>query len=84
MRGLILSSALQPIPGRVVRRIHSGEFIKMRDLLSDNAALHEQLESIQGPLISAVTPAGLRPRVRGSVTHLMGILLPCICGYGNQ
>ena len=56
----------------------------MRDLLSDNAALHEQLESIQGPLISAVTPAGLRPRVRGSVTHLMGILLPCICGYGKQ
>lgn len=36
----------------------------MRDLLSDNAAFHEQLESIQGPLISAVTPAGLRPRVR--------------------
>lgn len=62
--GLILSSALQPIPGRLVRRIRSGEFVEMRDLLSDNVALHEQLESIQGPLISAVTPAGLRPRVR--------------------
>ena len=82
MRGLILSSALQPIPGRVVRRIRSGEFIKMRDLLSDNAALHEQLESIQGPLLSAVTPAGLRPRVR-EVPSLISWVF-CYLAYGNQ
>ena len=62
--GLILSSALQPIPAHLVRRIHSGEFVEMRDLLSDNVALHNQLEAIQWPLVSAVTPAVLRPHVR--------------------
>ena len=33
----------------------------MKDLLSDNVALHDQLESIQGPLVNAVTPGVLRP-----------------------
>ena len=34
------------------------------DLLSDNVALHDQLEAIQGPLVNAVIPGGLHLRVR--------------------
>ena len=62
--GLILSSALQPIPSHLVRRICAGEFVEMRDLLSNNVALHDQVEAIQGPIFNAATPAALRPRIR--------------------
>ena len=62
--GLILASALQPIPARLVRQIRAGKFVEMRDLLSDKVALHNQLEAIQGPLVNAVTPCVLCPRVR--------------------
>ena len=64
-------SALHIHIGHLVRRICSEESIKMTDLLSNNVALHEQLESIQGPLMNAVTTAGLHPQARGSFTHLM-------------
>ena len=64
LEGVILSSALQPIPARLVRQICAGEFVEMRDLLSDNIAVGNQLEAIQGPLINSVTTAALRPRIR--------------------
>ena len=63
-QGMILSPALQPIPARLVRRIQAGEFIEMRDLLTDNIALHDQLEAVQGPLYNAATPGALRARLR--------------------
>ena len=62
--GIILSPALQPIPARLVRRIQEGEFLEMRELLADNIALHDQLEAIQGPVITQATPGSLRPRLR--------------------
>ena len=62
--GMILSPALQPIPARLVRRICAGEFVEMRDLLSDNITLIDQLEAVHGPLLTAATPGALRPRVR--------------------
>ena len=62
--GIILSSALQPIPARLTRRILSGEFVEMRDLLMDNMALHDQLESVQGPLLGVTTTGALRARLR--------------------
>ena len=49
---------------RLVRGIRAGEFGEMRDLLSNNVALHNQIEAIQGPLVNAVTPGVLRPQVR--------------------
>ena len=63
-QGMILSSALQPIPARLVRRIVAGEFVEMRDLLTDNVALHDQLEAVQGPLLTPSTPGALRARLR--------------------
>ena len=61
---LILAFVRQFIPAHLVRRIRAGKYVEMRDLLSDNVALHDQLEAIQGPLVNAVTPGVLRPQVR--------------------
>lgn len=55
--GLILSSALDPVPQRLVQRIQAGRFIEMRELLSDNIALHDQLETLQGTVNLVSTPA---------------------------
>ena len=60
-QGLILSPALEPIPARLVGRIASGQFVEMRDLLSDNIALHDQLEAVQG---MHYAPNSVRPRLR--------------------
>ena len=46
--GLILSPAMEPIPPCLVQRILSGQFIHMRELLSDNMALYQQWEGTQG------------------------------------
>ena len=62
--GMILSPTLQPIPARLVRCICAGEFVEMRELLSDNITLIDQLEAVHGPLLTAATPGALRPRVR--------------------
>ena len=44
----------------LVHRIRSGDFTEMRDLLTNNIALHDQLEVVQGPLLNVVTPGVLR------------------------
>ena len=41
-----LASSFPPIPGNLVRRIQSLEFVEMRDLLPDNIALAERLEAL--------------------------------------
>ena len=61
---IILSAAMQPNPARLVRRITAAEFIEMRELLSDNIALHDQLESVHGSLQTVATPGALRARMR--------------------
>ena len=60
---MIVSPALQPIPAQLVRRIVSGDFVEMRELLSDNLALHDQLEAVHGLLVPAMTPGSLRARM---------------------
>ena len=61
VQGMILSPALQPIPGCLVCRILSGEFIEMRDFLTDNITLHDQ--AVQGPLNLTPIPGALQPRL---------------------
>ena len=46
--GLILSPASEPFPQNLVDKVKSGLFVEMRELLSDNIALMQQLEDIQG------------------------------------
>ena len=61
---LVHYTALQPIPAHLVRRIVSREFMEMRELLSDNLALHDQLEVVHGPLLSRSTPGSLHARIQ--------------------
>ena len=77
--GMILSPALQPIPARLVRRILSTEFVEMRDLLSDNVSLYEQLESIHGPLHNAAFPGPMRARMREVPSLLSWVF--CFAAY---
>ena len=67
---MILSPALDPIPQRLVQRIRLGRFIGMHELLSDNIAPHEQVETIQGVANAASLPLLLRTRQR-EVTSLI-------------
>ena len=57
--GLILSPVMAPIPHRLVQRIQAGWFVEMRELLTDNLALHNQLEAVQGLPGMIVLPATL-------------------------
>ena len=43
---LLLSTALPPIPARVVEKVRSGTFIEMKELLPDNVALLRRLKEI--------------------------------------
>ena len=55
--GLILPPALEPITHHLVHRNQTGRFLEMRELLSDNIALHNQLEAIQRHTSLAVLPS---------------------------
>lgn len=48
---LVLSSALPPVPGKVVEAIRSGTFVDFRDLLTDNVALKQRV--VDGGLLSS-------------------------------
>lgn len=61
--GLILSPASAPFPKKLVDKIRTKQFVDMRELLTDNISLMQQLESIQGPgLTPLIGPQ--RPRLR--------------------
>ena len=44
--GLILTPAVEPVPHKLVQRIQAEQFVEMRDLLGDNIALLQQLNSV--------------------------------------
>ena len=75
--GLILSPAAEPFPQKLVDKVKSGQFVEMRELLSDNIALMQQLEDIQG--FPVATLGAARPRLR-EVTSLPTWCY-CFLGY---
>ena len=75
--GLILSPASEPFPQKLVDKVKSGQFVEMRELLSDNIALMQQLEDIQG--FPVTTLGAARPRLR-EVTSLP-MWCYCFLGY---
>ena len=76
--GLVLSPAAEPIPRKLVDKVQSGQFVEMRELLSDNISLVHQLESIQG--FSPLNLLGAtRPRLR-EITSL-STWIYCFLGY---
>ena len=46
--GLVLSPAAESFPRKLVDKVNSGQFVEMRELLSDNIALLHQLEATPG------------------------------------
>ena len=81
--GIVLAPALQQIPACLVWRILGGEFVEMRDLVLDNIALHNQLETFNGSLLVAATPGCLRPRLREVPSFISCVLFLCLHGGAN-
>ena len=67
--GLSLSPATSPFPQKLVDRARSGQFVDMRDLLTDNVSLIQQLDTFGGNHAIPSLPGMLRPRLR-EVTSL--------------
>ena len=63
LSGPMLSSAFPPFPQKLVARIQAGQFVEMKELLTDNISLQSQLDGLhsQG---TAILPMAIRPRLR--------------------
>ena len=61
--GLSLSPATAPFPQKLVDKVRSGQFVDMRDLLSDNVSLLQQLEIFGGQYSVPTLPGMLKPRL---------------------
>lgn len=60
-----LSPAAEPIPSKLVDKIRSGQFIEIRELLTDNIALLQQMDSLKMPGIPfPILPGALKPHWR--------------------
>ena len=68
---LVFTSFAQPFPAQLVERIRSGQFVEMKDLLTDNISLLQHLEQMQpGPPSSqqvALPPRPSQPREMSSL-----------------
>ena len=83
---LVLTSLASPFPGRLVDRIRSGQFVEMRELLSDNMALFQLLETAgrqatNQQYLTASRPA--RPREITSLTTWVNCFL-AYCAIGTS
>ena len=53
---VVLSSALPPISAKLTQKIRSQQYVAMQQLLSDNMALHSQLEELPAQTALAARP----------------------------
>ena len=63
-QGISLSPATEPFPQKLVDRVWAGQFVEMRDLLTDNISLLQQLETFNSNCQLPGLPGALRPRLR--------------------
>lgn len=61
--GFSLSPATAPFPQKLVDKVRSGQFVEMRDLLTDNISLR-QLEAFGAQYPMPTMPGILKPRLR--------------------
>lgn len=80
LMGFSLSPATEPFPAKLVERIRAGQFVEMRDLLTDNISLLQHLETLGGnhPTLLS-TPGALRPRLREVST--LPVWMYCFLAY---
>ena len=57
-----LSPAAEPFPARLVAKIKSGDFVDMKEMLTDNISLLRQLDDM--PSSIPALPGSLKPRLR--------------------
>ena len=76
---LLLSLSLTPLPSRLVGRIRRGEFVEMRELLTDNITLLRQLEEVQPNTPVLHQSSGSHPRLRGISSILTWVY--CFLAY---
>ena len=62
--GMSLSISTRPISARILQQIQGGQYIELRDLLGDNAAVRQHFEELHGSLGVNILPMASRPRVR--------------------
>lgn len=63
--GVSLSPATEPFPQKLVDRVRSGRYVDMRDLLADNIALLQQMETFSGQYACMPgLPGMLKPSLR--------------------
>ena len=62
--GFSLSPASEPFPPKLVERIQAGHFVEMRDLLTNNISLIQQMEAFNGHCTLPALPGMLKPRLR--------------------
>lgn len=74
--GLVLSPAAEPFPQKVVEKIRAGNFVELKELLPDNIALLNQLETVQGSPPAMFGAA--RPRLR----EVQSLPTWCYCFLG--
>ena len=68
MPGFSLSPTTAPFPQKLVDKVLSGQFVEMRDLLTDNTSLLRQLETFGGQYPMPTMPGILKPRLRDITT----------------
>lgn len=61
---LSLSPASEPFPRKLVDKIVAGDFVEMRDLLTDNISLLQQMEVMGAQQLVPSLPGFLKPRLR--------------------
>lgn len=74
-----LSPASEPFPSKLVEKVRSAQFVEMRELLSDNIALLQQMDAFTPCCAMPALPGVLRPRLR-EVTSLPSWLY-CFLAY---
>lgn len=78
--GLSLSPATEPFPQKLVARVRSGQFVELRDMLTDNIALLQQMETFTSTYACMPgLPGVLKPRLR-DITSLASWMY-CFMAY---
>ena len=75
--GLTLSPAAETFPKRLVDKVRSGQFVEMKELLTDNMSLISQLEAVQGTSAAQMLGPN-RPRLR----EVSSLATWCYCFLG--
>ena len=78
-----LSPASEPFPAKLVERIRSGQFVEMRELMTDNIALLQQLEAFNtSPCPIPNLPGILQATPKGDIiAPLLATLISGLCGH---